>query len=254
MKLISIDLKSEFGVLKKPDTNIPIYLTFNMLHKPALLGIMGAILGLKGFQRKGELPEYYQLLKHVQIGLEPLNTEKGNFQKTIIKYNNTTGMASKEQGGNLIIAEQTLISPAFRCYFLLDTQDQLLNQLDKNLEKGYAEYVPYLGKNECALWWDNYQVFDYQDFKPTKPFKINSLFIKDAPIAAHKYAEPYSPLVTSSGGNTFSYFERLPIGYNDQLFQYEYANFAFSDWSFKENYPTQNRLLKTQNNEIIQVF
>ena len=48
-KVISIDLKADFGFFKKPDTNDPIYLTFNMLHKPALLGILGAILGLMGF-------------------------------------------------------------------------------------------------------------------------------------------------------------------------------------------------------------
>ena len=52
-KLVSINIKSDFGFLKKPDTNDPIYLTFNMLHKPALLGILGAIIGEKGFQKHG---------------------------------------------------------------------------------------------------------------------------------------------------------------------------------------------------------
>ena len=61
-KLISFDLRGDFGMLKKPDTNEPVYLTFNMLHKPALLGILGAILGLKGFRKQKELPEYYEIL------------------------------------------------------------------------------------------------------------------------------------------------------------------------------------------------
>ena len=60
--LVSIDIKSDFGFLKKPDTNDPIYLTFNMLHKPCLLGILGAIVGEKGFQNYGVMPEYYQKL------------------------------------------------------------------------------------------------------------------------------------------------------------------------------------------------
>ncbi len=47
-------------MLKNPITNEPVYLTFNMLHKPALLGILGAIAGMKGFVKNGELPEYYE--------------------------------------------------------------------------------------------------------------------------------------------------------------------------------------------------
>ena len=46
MKLISIELKSDFGFFKKPDINDSIYLTYNMIHKPALLGLFGAIYGL----------------------------------------------------------------------------------------------------------------------------------------------------------------------------------------------------------------
>ena len=128
-KLISIDIKADFGMLKKPDTNEPVYLTFNILHKPGLLGILGAIIGLEGFKEKGKLPEYYKKLKDLQIGIQPLEHENGNFQKTIIQYNNTTGTANKE--GNLIVIEQTLIAPAFRCYLLLDIE----NELQKNWMK-----------------------------------------------------------------------------------------------------------------------
>lgn len=54
-------------MLKKPDTNEPVYLTFNVLHKPGLLGIVGAILGLDCFKEKGKLPEYYEELKKYKI-------------------------------------------------------------------------------------------------------------------------------------------------------------------------------------------
>ena len=49
IKLISVDFYADFGFLKKPDTNNPMYFSFNMLHKPALLGILGAIIGERGF-------------------------------------------------------------------------------------------------------------------------------------------------------------------------------------------------------------
>lgn len=51
--LISFDLRADFGVFKKPDVNEGLQLTFNMLHRPALLGILGAIAGLEGYQKKG---------------------------------------------------------------------------------------------------------------------------------------------------------------------------------------------------------
>ena len=111
-RLISFDLKSDFGFFKKPDVN-DTYLTYNMLHKPALLGILGAIIGLKGFEQNKRLPDYYTLLRHLKIGIKPLGTDNGNFLKCFIGYNNATGMASKEEGGILQVKEQTLIQPYF---------------------------------------------------------------------------------------------------------------------------------------------
>lgn len=254
-KLISIDLFADFGMLKKPDTNEPVYLTFNMLHKPALLGILGAIIGEAGFKEKGKLPEYYLKLKDLKVGLHPLDEyhEKGNFQKTIITYNNTTGMASKEEGGNLMITEQTLFAPAFRCYFLLDMKNTLHTTIDENLKNYQAEYLPYLGKNEFSLWWKNYRENSFVEFEPRESFKINSIYIKDEPVIGNQNIQPFTQFDNETG-NTFIYFERLPVEYNEELLQYEYRNFAFSDWSLKIAYKTAYTLLKTNTNEIIQVF
>ena len=261
-KLISIDLFADFGMLKKPDTNEPIYLTFNMLHKPALLGILGAIVGEGGFKEKGVLPNYYLKLQDLKIGIQPLNHENGNYNKTIITYNNTTGMASKEQGGNLMITEQTLVAPAYRCFFMLDTEIEIHQKADKYLSNYNADFLPYLGKNEFSVWWENYIVHDgYEKFDPQTSFKINSIFIKDQPIKDTTDSADlmnYDPvLLIDSEGNTYSYFERLPIGYTDlskKTYQYEYNNFAYTDWSLTLKNKNSNLLLKTRQNGIIQVF
>ena len=253
-KLISIDIKADFGMLKKPDTNEPVYLTFNMLHKPAFLGILGAIIGLEGFKEKGKLPEYYKELKDLQIGIQPLEHENGNFQKTIIQYNNTTGTASKEQGGNLIVTEQTLIAPAFRCYLLLDIENELHQKLDKNLKNGYAEYLPYLGKNEFSVWWEGYQEYKYSPFEVREKFKIKSIFIKEETVKDGKLIPVFMPFMDVTG-DTYSYFERLPVGYDEDLLQYSYEDFAFTDWTLRQTYNTGNYLLlKINTGEIIQVF
>jgi len=260
-KLISIDLFADFGMLKKPDTNEPAYLTFNMLHKPVLLGILGAIIGLEGFKEKGKLPEYYEKLNDLKIGIQPLNHENGNFQKTTLTYNNTTGMASKEQGGNLMITEQTLVAPAFRCYFLLDMNNELHQKIDSNLSNYNAEFLPYLGKNEFSLWWEEYKKHDFNNFNPKDSFKIGSTYVKDQPLKDEKDMDTllnYDPVFDNKlEGCTFSYFERLPIGYLDigkSNYQYEYRNFAYTDWNMEMKSKSSNMLLKIDNDEIIQVF
>ncbi len=65
MRLISFDLCANFAFFRKPDTNNTINLSYNIIHRPAVLGILGAILGLEGYKEKGRLPRYYEILKEV---------------------------------------------------------------------------------------------------------------------------------------------------------------------------------------------
>lgn len=271
--IISIDFKADFGFLKKPDTNEPIYLTFNMLHKPALLGILGAILGLGGFSqaekqskkakaKKGEvlepedktkyLPPYYQQLNDLQVGIKPLADEHGNFEKTIIKYTNGVGYANLD--GTLIIVEQTLIKPSYRCFLLIEKENALHQQLYENLKYANAEYLPYLGKNDFSLWWDNFQEYEFLPFESgEKTFKLNSIFIKEETLKdGVKRERGFKPKPTSS--SKFMYFENLPIDYNVELMQYNYAAFAYTDWELLTDYSVQNLYKLSQSHEIIQLF
>jgi CRISPR-associated protein Cas5h len=262
-KLVSINIKSDFGFLKKPDTNDPIYLTFNMLHKPSLLGILGAIIGEKGFRTYGEMPEYYQKLKGIKVSIAPLKEngktyhENGNFSKTVIKYNNTTGLASEEEGGNLMITEQTLVAPAFKCWILLNMDKEIEEKLYNFLKNNKAEYLPYMGKNEFSLWWDNFSEYEYEPFYPKKEFQINGLFIKEESVREGKIKTRFLPGLSSTTENKFMYFERLPIGFIESpLFQYEYKDFAFTNFDMREDYvlPESYQLHKLSNNDIIQLF
>lgn len=262
-KIVSINIKSDFGFLKKPDTNDPIYFTFNMLHKPALLGILGAIIGEKGFQKHGELPEYYKNLKSVPVSIAPLEEdgksyhENGNFSKTIVKYNNTTGLASEEEGGNLMVTEQILVAPAFKCWIMLNMERELDTKIYNYLKYCQAEYLPYMGKNEFSLWWDNFTEYDCEPFSSDKVFKIDSLFIKEETVKEGKINARFRPSVLSLSGNKYMYFERLPIGYIEApLFQYEYKDFTFTNWELKQDYvlPESYPLYKLSSNEIIQLF
>ena len=262
-KVISVNIKSDFGFLKKPDTNDPIYLTFNMLHKPALLGIFGAILGEKGFQKHGELPEYYKKLKDLKVSIAPLensgekNHTSGNFTKTIVTYSNTTGLASEEEGGNLMITEQLIVAPAFKCWVLIDLEKEIEYKLFNYLKNSLAEYLPYFGKNEYSLWWDKFTVYDFEPFTPETEFKINSLFIKEEALKEGKVQTRFQPGKISLNENKYSYFEHLPVSYLETpLFQYDYKDFVFTNWDLKQAYnlPDSYPLYKLSDGTIIQLF
>lgn len=234
-RLISFDLQADFAFFKKPDYNDGLLLTYNMIHKPALLGILGAVIGLKGYKEKGELPEYFQRLKDIPLGIEPLEGlhDKGNFSKTIVRYTNTVGYANRD--GNLLVEESMLIKPGYRCYLLLSENNEDHLKLYENLKAGRSEYIPYLGKNEYQAWFgDSFREYEFDSFVATKSFKIVSLFVKEGIIKGKKINTTVSFDARSVfGESSFVYFERLPIGFNTNLMQYELAEFAFMDWELK---------------------
>lgn len=235
--LISFDLKADMGFLKKPDVNETLYLTYNMLHKPGLLGILGAILGYRGFEKNGVWPEYYVKLKDLRVSIEPLDGfhEKGSFTKTVIAYNNSVGYASQEEGGNLIVKEQTLIRPAFKCYLLLNGELEDHQRLKEYLSTSKSDFVPYLGKNEYTAWWENPQIHSFSEFGFNRAFTIRSLFLKEFVAKDHivKAVAEFGD-VGVSFAERFMYFERLPIRYNETLYQYELAEFAYTNWPLKK--------------------
>ncbi len=247
-KLISIDLRADFGFFKKPDYNDGLLLSYNMLHKPALLGILGAVIGLAGYQRKGEFPEYYEKLRDLPVGIEPLAGyhERGNFQKTAVKYTNTVGYAN--QDGTLLIEESMLIAPAYRCYVLLDTENEDQAKLYAYLREGKAEYIPYLGKNEFQAWWlgengeNTFREYGFEEFDYSEDFQIASAFVKEDSIRDQRVVLKPSFRTRNEveRKGSFTYFERLPGTFDPQLYQYILYDFGYSDWLFSKDSTVQN--------------
>lgn len=253
-KVISVDFKAEFGILKKPDINEGIYLTYNMLHKPALLGILGAIIGLEGYKEPEIMPQYFVDLRNLKTGIRPLQAEKGNFGKTVIQFNNAVGYASHEEGGNLIIKEQVLIKPSFRCYILINNDMNYSGKLDDYLSNQKAEYLPYLGKNDFALWWDNYHEYFFDSFQFEQDYKVGTIFMKsDQKLKEFIRKIPASPF----GGvreNNYLVFEELPIGFDERLMQYEKRQFVYTNFSLPKSFKLDWLYQLEGQNELVQLF
>ncbi len=259
MKLISFDLKADMGFLKKPDINEKIYLTYNILHKPALLGILGAIAGYKGYSENGKFPEYYQKLKHLKIGIEPLDSDKGNYAKATITYSNTTGLASNEDGGILLVTEQVLLNPAFRCYLLLDIDNLDEKIIYDNICKQEAVYLPYLGKNDFSAWWhkDSVREYSYNEEQPQSSFYIMSLFQKEGTTLKEEkvdFINDFEIFPMSPDNPIFFYYERLPIGFDEDLMQYQMSNFVYTSVKIKKDTSLSNLYLLQECKKYVQLF
>ena len=254
--LISFDLRADFGFFRKPETNEGLNLSYNMIHKPALLGILGAIIGLDGYKKKGDKPEYLLKLETLKVGIKPLDDENGNFQKTVIKYSNTIGYANK--GTTYLTEEATLIKPAYRCYLLLESNNEYHQKLKEYIFNGKAEFIPYFGKNEFSAWWNKESVIEYE-FETMKDLQdnivIDNLFLKSE--KKNTNTQPSKP----KGGfkshknreQLFVFFERLPIDFNEKLLQYNLGNFAYTSFSLLPDDEIENLYLIKNNNTYVQL-
>ncbi|MBK8053750.1 MAG: type I-B CRISPR-associated protein Cas5 [Saprospiraceae bacterium] len=235
-KLISIDLKADFGFFRKPDANNTVNLSYNIVHKPAILGIFGAIIGMEGYQEKGKMPEYYDKLSYIGIGIAPLGHEKGNFQKTVIKYSNTIGYANK--GSNYLTEEATLIKPSYRVYALLDINNESEQKLYEYLQNGYSEYIPYFGKNEHYAWWEkeSFKEYEYeQRDKINDSIFLKTLFIKENIVKEHKADNMFDMFSFMDEELPFMYFERLPKDFDETLYQYNISDCVFTTFRLKNS-------------------
>ena len=152
MKAIKFKLSGKTACFRKPDVNAYTYFTYHHIHRIALMGILGSVIGLKGYNQQGEAqyPEFYEKLNSLFLSVVPPRKSRGFFTKKIQTFNNSVGYASKETGGNLIVREQWLEDPSWEIYVgkTKDVEDSIWEKLVENLKFSRAEFIPYLGKND----------------------------------------------------------------------------------------------------------
>ncbi|MEM3399751.1 MAG: type I-B CRISPR-associated protein Cas5b [Candidatus Micrarchaeia archaeon] len=145
-EIFSFVISSDFASFRKFDTADTLYLTYYFIPRPVVLGIIGAIMGLKK-STSATLP-WWEKLKTVKIAVEPLEISS---LKHLVIYNNSTGAASYSEekglrsGQNLVVREQILINPRYRIY--VELNDITKDAFDL-LTKNKTVFTPYMGKNE----------------------------------------------------------------------------------------------------------
>ena len=145
MRALKFTLSGKNAFFKKPEVNAYFYFTYGQIHRVALLGILGAIVGYKGYGCTGTYPEFYEKLKDLKVSVVPRNSQ-GYIQKKVQMFNNTVGYASQELGGNLIVREQWLENPVWDIYILLDSREA--DKIAEMILDKKCVYIPYMGKND----------------------------------------------------------------------------------------------------------
>jgi len=248
MQALSFEIGGNTAIFKKPDVNSYAYFTYNNIHKPALLGILGAIIGLKGYtqlhdekkalevkikeskgsekksleEQRNDLdesyPEFYEKLKSLKISIRPLG-ENGYFSKKIQVFNNSVGYASKEAGGNLIVREQWLEKPKWQI-IIQDDGSAEYEKIKEYLLGSKAVFIPYLGKNDHPANIDNVKELELsEELYLEEGLYIDSLFIKNGEIDGYE-KEDETPFV---------FQEVSPVSLQKDFHFYEYETLCFTN-------------------------
>ena len=226
MDALKFCLRGKYAFFKVPDVNTFLYFTYGNIHKPALLGMFGAILGYGGYQRQWErnhggrekgrgqvvFPEYYEKLKDLSISIVPSNP-KGYWTKKVQTYNNSVGYASQEKGGNLVVKEQWLEDPEWTIYVKLDSEESC--RLAEFICGKKSIYMPYLGKND-----------HFADIYDPKCVSVEPQ--EDEGVAINSLT-PASAVEFDWMECSYKYEEYLPIRLDARWNQYEKETFLLTD-------------------------
>ena len=228
MKSLCFTLSGPAACFRQPDVNAKVYFTYNNIHKVALLGLLGAVLGLSGYRNtklygKEEhlYPEFYEVLSSLQVSVIP-NKRNGYFTKKIQYFNNSVGYASKEEGGNLQVREQWLEDPSWRVFLARHKlEEKVWDKLCYNLLNNQCAYIPYLGRNDFPAQIDN--VNEVELTSSHLPH-VNSLFLFDGDLKILGNGEPFQYL----------FVETAPIGLVPNYNFYKFGRYIFTDGALPE--------------------
>ena len=260
--LLSFIIFSDFGIFSKPDIT-ETKLTYDLIPKPSVLGILGALIGLEGYRKKKENPEFIAKLSGIRIGVTPLKLKKGSippykksdfennylpFRKEFIQFNNYHGYGSYEPGGNLIVNEQILINPAYRIYLEKGTvQDSIFAQLKKNLQENRAHFMPYMGKNEFPLNIIYEGEYEYREITDKIETKFKTIVFNDI------LAKDEIDLVVDANLDFF-FYQNYPIGLKDNQYIFKTVVFSNSEFLVKKTVNDEYILVSDENGETIFLF
>lgn len=193
MKAVRFEISSNFGFFQWEKTKGDNRITNIFISKTEILGILGAIVGLDGYgqttfkEKKGILSEnsFYKVLNGLNVSILP-NTRPELFEDHLIHRH----MDHINKKGSLMVKITGLIKPS---YTIVVTQgsaeDVVFEKIQEYLEKGIAEFIPYMGKNQYPLEIKNVKSIDLESVEQTEKTKIHSIYKQKSIVEEPKIRE-----------------------------------------------------------------
>ena len=226
MKILKFRLSGKMAFFKMPEVNTYYYFTYGNIHKVALLGIFGAILGYDGYQQQAETqtyPEFYERLRSLAVSVAPVEGSKGYIPKKVQSFNNSVGYASQEAGGNLIVREQWLNRPAWDIYVRVDCGEA--EKLKEMLLQKCCVYMPYLGSNDHPADITSVELLEGSCIQDREVERIHSL----SPAGSCEFDYEDEDIIP------FKYQEFLPVALNPDTNLYELEKMIYTNYSVLEH-------------------
>lgn len=212
-KLLIFCLEGNFGCFKYPFTSPnSLKKSYSIIPKTSLLGLLGAILGLNGFQDFGveKTPEFYRKLKHIGVFV----SIKKLPQKILLKYNslnsfaNNASLDSMKGNINIMIKEEILLNPKYEIGLLLDDTIEEDKMILENIRREgvFSKYHLYLGKNEFFANIKNVRVYTEGEFETEEVSEIENI---DSIIPSEllKNKEQYNNIIYDTFSKDVDYLE-----------------------------------------------
>ena len=216
-----------------------VYLTYGNIHRVALLGMFGAVLGYGGYGKQNDMlkkknkkmpdyPEFYEKLKDIKISIVS-NGKNGYFNKKLQTFNNSVGYASKEEGGNLIVKQFWLENPSWDIYILLDCDEA--KKIAEYIKNKKAIYLPYLGSNDHLANIMDVEIINIEEKIGSEDETIEILSMVKASDISEKKKNVFSMDKNSARDDIYKYSEYLPVALSKDLNQHEKEKMTITNMS-----------------------
>ena len=215
-----------------------VYLTYGNIHRVALLGMFGAILGYGGYGKQNDMlkkknkkmpdyPEFYEKLKDIKISIVS-NGKNGCFNKKLQTFNNSVGYASKEEGGNLIVKQFWLENPSWDIYILLDCDEA--KKIADYIQNRKAIYLPYLGSNDHLANITDVEIINIEKKTSSDNETIEILSMVKASDISDKKKNAFI-IDDNMKKDIHKYSEYLPVALSKDLNQHEKEKMTITNMS-----------------------
>lgn len=184
MKSLKFTVSGEYAFFTNPESSKGTVFSFEHIHKPVVLGLLGAILGFDGRgqlkKHNGKL-EYYEKLKNIKMSIIP---NKPIFNSHLEDTNNCTGFANCKEVDKIKTGENNgehkkILNDVGWTILLdkssfedTDLYDKLLNML----KLGLSTYPVSLGHKRYFASFSNIEEIKLNNVEIEDVYKLDSLY------------------------------------------------------------------------------